>query len=356
MKKTLKKIGKVVLIVVIVIAILLAALLIFLTATEYNPQDVEALSVPQGSGSVAVGEELSFLTFNTGYAGLDKDEDFFMDGGSGVNPKNRKQVERNLAGIADTLKEYPADVYFLQETDVDSARTYNINEAEYYENTLGMPGVFAYNYKCNFVPYPLPMIGHVESGLLTMSGLTVQSAQRVSLPVPFSWPIRTCNLKRCLLIEHIPLEGTDAQLVLINLHLEAYDDGEGKAAQTKVLADIMRSEYEKGNYVVAGGDFNQTFPGVKQYPAVDEENWKPGVIGEDVLPEGFHFAFDDSLPTCRLLSAPYMGSYETSQMFVIDGFIVSPNVQVNEVQTVRTDFAYSDHQPVHMRLTLTPVS
>ncbi|WP_066645928.1 endonuclease/exonuclease/phosphatase family protein [Christensenella timonensis] len=354
MEKTLKKVGKVVLIVVLVVAILLAALLIFLTATEYNPQETEKLSVPQGTQTAAVGDELSFLTFNTGYAGLDQDEDFFMDGGSGVNPKSRGQVESNLAGIADTLKEYPADVYFLQETDVNSGRTFHIDEAAYYENALGLPGTFAYNYKCNFVPYPLPMIGQVQSGLLTMSGLAARSAQRVSLPVPFDWPIRTCNLKRCLLVEHIPLEGTDAQLVLVNLHLEAYDDGEGKAAQTRVLADVLRSEYEKGNYVVAGGDFNQTFPGVREYPAVDEENWKPGVIGEDVLPDGFRFAFDDSLPTCRLLCAPYTGSYETSQMFVIDGFIVSPNIQVEEVQTIRTDFAYSDHQPVRMRLTLTP--
>ncbi len=356
MKKTLKKIGKVLLIVISAIVIVLAALLIFLTVTEYNPQEVEELSTPQGTQGIEAGDELSILTFNTGYAGLDKGADFFMDGGSGVNPKNREQVENNLEGIADTLKEYPADVYFLQETDVNAGRTFQINEAEYYESALGLPGAFAYNYKCNFVPYPLPMIGQVESGLLTMSELKTQSARRISLPVPFSWPIRTCNLKRCLLVEHIPIEGTDAQLVLINLHLEAYDDGEGKAAQTKVLADIMRSEYEKGNYVIAGGDFNQTFPGVREYPVVDEKNWKPGVIGADVLPDGFRFVFDDRLPTCRLLNAPYTGAYETSQVFVIDGFILSPNIQVKEVQTIDTGFTYSDHQPVRVSLVLEPVA
>ena len=72
---------------------------------------------------------------------------------------------------------------------------------------------------------------------------------------------------------------------------------------------------------------------MKQYPVVDTKNWAPGVIGNDVLPDGFRFAVDDSLPTCRLLSAPYTGSYEQSQMYVIDGFIVSPNVQVKTVET-----------------------
>lgn len=49
--------------------------------------------------------------------------------------------------------------------------------------------------------------------------------------------------------------------MLVNLHLEAYDDGEGKIAQTKQLREFIQSEYEKGNYVIAGGDLNQVFPG-----------------------------------------------------------------------------------------------
>ena len=57
----------------------------------------------------------------------------------------------------------------------------------------------------------------------------------------------------------MPLEGTDKELVLINFHLEAYDSGEGKIAQSKMLAEKLESEYQQGNYVIAGGDFNQTF-------------------------------------------------------------------------------------------------
>ena len=80
----------------------------------------------------------------------------------------------------------------------------------------------------------------------------------MSLPCPFSYPIRLANLKRCLLVNRIPIEGSDKELVVINLHLEAYDDGAGKEAQTRMLAQLLREETEKGNYVIAGGDFNQT--------------------------------------------------------------------------------------------------
>ena len=64
------------------------------------------------------------------------------------------------------------------------------------------------------------------------------------------------------------------------------------------------------------------------------------------LPKHFSFAVDDSYPTCRLLNAPYTGSYETSQVYVLDGFIVSDNLKVSDISVVNTDFAYTDHQPV----------
>lgn len=333
---------------------LLACVLLYYTIREYRPSETQALKVPSGERQLSPGNSLNVLTFNTGYGGLDKTEDFFMDGGSRVQPDSREQVEKNLQGISGILEENPADVYFLQEVDLDSKRSFSINQQEYYETALDLPSVFACNFKCDFVPYPLPPIGKVESGVLTMTDLEVSSASRLSLPVSFSWPVSTCNLKRCMLETRIPLSGTDRELVLINFHLEAYDSGEGKAAQSKVLADKLSKEYEAGNYVIAGGDFNQTFEGLDTYPIREKDNWVPGVIGTDFLPEGFSFAVDDSFPTCRLLNAPYSGSFETSQVYVIDGFLVSDNLRVNQVSVVNTDFEYTDHQPVLLTVRLLP--
>lgn len=125
-----------------------------------------------------------------------------------------------------------------------------------------------------------------KSGVLTLSAYQPAQAQRQSLPVPFKWPIRVANLKRCLLVERIPVADSGRELVLINLHLEAYDDGEGKAAQTRQLLDFIHQEYEKGNYVIAGGDFNQTFEGVQRFGGQLEGKWTPGVFTEDELPQG----------------------------------------------------------------------
>ena len=127
----------------------------------------------------------------------------------------------------------------------------------------------------------------------------------------------------------IPLEGTDAELVLINFHLEAYDNGEGRTAQSNLLKEKLQSEYEAGNYVLAGGDFNQTFDDIlDKYPLLQTESWAPQVLSKDSLPEHFAYAIDDTYPTCRLLNAPYTGSYEDSQVYVLDGFIISDNLEL----------------------------
>ena len=55
---------------------------------------------------------------------------------------------------------------------------------------------------------------------------------------------------------------------------------------------------------------------------------RPVVLEAESLPEGWSYVFDDSSPTCRLLDAPY--DAETSQHYVLDGFIVSPNMEVLE--------------------------
>ena len=353
MSKT-KKVRKGAGMVLLFLAGILLLALIWLTIREYRPEAEETLAVPSGTETPAPGSSLEILTFNTGYAGLDKTQDFFMDGGSQVQPDSRQEVEENLQGIAGILKEQPADVYFLQEVDLDSKRSYRIDQQAYYQENLDLPGVFACNFKCDFIPYPLPPIGKVESGILTMTDLAVSSASRISLPESFSWPVKTCNLKRCMLETRIPLTGTDRELVLINFHLEAYDSGEGKIRQSQMLAEKLQKEYEAGNYVIAGGDFNQTFEGIDKYPLKDTDNWAPGVIGEDSLPEHFSFAVDDSYPTCRLLNEPYSGSFDTAQVYVLDGFLVSDNIKVNQVSVINTDFAYTDHQPVRLEVRLLP--
>ncbi len=353
-----KKLLKGLLVIVLVLVLALAAGIGYLSLTEYRPDEVEQLAVDltyadRADAPKAPGMTLRVLTFNTGYAGLGAESDFFMDGGKQTHPESEQTVEKNEAGILDAIRDAGADVVLLQEVDRHSTRSFYHAQTRIYPEALDMVSVFAANYQCAFVPYPWPPLGAVDSGLVTLTGQSVLRAERDALPCPFSWPLRVANLKRCLLVSYLPVEGTESELVIINLHLEAYDDGEGRKAQAEALLGRIEEEYQKGNYVIAGGDFNASFPGtLENYPVIDPETWQPGQIEIGWLPEGYTLAYDPSKPTCRLLNFPYDAANPDTQYYVIDGFILSPNVILASVETIDAGFAYSDHNPVLLTVTL----
>ncbi len=357
----MKKVLKILLIIILVVIVAVGGLFGFLTVTEFKPADIESADTLGNSASEqlvipAAGADCSILSWNIGYAGLGAGSDFFMDGGTHSMAADKAAVNEYLAGIKEVCGgDY--DFILLQEVDRKSTRTYKVDEAEALSSG---DAVFALNFSCPFVPNPNTLIiepvGMVNSGLLTCSSRNIEKAERISLPCPFSWPLRVANLKRCLLVSYIPVEGSDKELVLVNLHLEAYDSGEGKIAQTKQLREFIKTEYDKGNYVIAGGDFNQVFPGsLELYPNGHPDLWLPGELDDSLLPEGegWKYAYDSKTPTCRLLNQPYDPSDTVNtQYYVIDGFILSPNVELKSAETLDLGFADSDHNPVLINVTL----
>ena len=337
---------------IILIAVLAFALFIgYLTVTEYYPKagTRETLTINSDNDSTLPSSgPIRVLSWNIGYGALGDNADFFMDGGKGVNTASADRVKENMSSILDTVSREDPDIIFLQEADVNSMRSHHVNEVQMFtEKFPDMEPFFAYNFKVPFVPFPFPPIGTVNSGIAILSSWHQTEAVREALPCPFSWPIRVANLKRCLLITRVPAED-GKELVLVNLHLEAYDSGEGKVAQTRQLKELLESEAQKGNYVIAGGDFNQVFSSVdiSKYPA-QEGKWQAGEIDVNEFSTDLQFLMDSSTPTCRSLDQPLEGAdKETFQYYVIDGFIVSSNLDVKRFETLDEGFVSTDHNPV----------
>lgn len=352
--EVLKRILKILGIVLGVIVVAVVAFFGWLWATEFRPEAEEPVSVENPIGQTLDKSTFTILSWNVGYCALGEESDFFMDGGEDVRPDSEEVIVGNLAGVRGYVSGVKADFTLLQEVDSDSRRSYKIDEAAELRTKLGQTSAYALNFSTKFVPYPWPPIGRVHSGLLTLSHYQITEATRISLPCPFSWPVSMVNLKRCLLVSRVPIEGSDKELVLVNLHLEAYDDGEGKLAQSKQLREFVEQEYAKGNYVVAGGDWNQIFPETESvYPNAHKELWTPGYLDESELSAGWQYIWDESVPTCRLLNQPYDPTdTENTQYYVIDGFLVSPNLTVNAVETLDENFVFSDHNPVLLTLSL----
>ncbi len=351
---------------VAVLGIFIGLALALLTITEYRPDDIEALEIVNNSETViSQGASLTLMTFNLGYAGLGADEDFILDGGLKARPDSMEDVEFYLEGILSLLEMHAADIYLLQEVDLRARRSFNINQVETIHDALGteFSSVFAYNFNAIFVPFPVSFtdyIGHVESGLQTLSRHQMLESERHQFSGSFSWPLRVANLKRAMIVSRFEVEGTDKELVVVNLHMSAYDaDGSLRESEMAYLRAFMETEYALGNYVIIGGDFNQTFPSVVDNDITrmrlsedDDAYYVAFPIEDDFLPSGFVYAIDETLPTCRLLNQPYRPGTEGTQYYIIDGFMVSDNIRVDQVFTVDHGFVYSDHNPVMLEITL----
>lgn len=351
--KLRKRIVKTVLAVIIVMVVTLAAFLGTVAITDYRPGAQTPLKlVTSGSNqSLATQTTYRLLTFNTGYAALGKDENFFMDGGTAAGAQSVEEVQINLAAINQVIKQYDPDFAFLQEVDEKAQRSKNINQLTVYQqNNLNMS--FAINYKTLYVPIPVthPM-GGVVSGLVTLSKALPTSAVRYSFDGKESAIIQLFELDRCFAVSRYTVN--DRELVLINAHFSAFDKG-GKIRKLQLaqIKTFLQNEAAKGNYVILGGDFNHELPKTdsSRFTWTDAyPDWCQKFPADFDL-SGYSWAVDAQTPSVRSVDHAYVDGENFKA--VIDGFLVSDNINIQRVRGLNLNFQNSDHNPVILNFSL----
>ena len=190
---------------------------------------------------------------------------------------------------------------------------------------------------------------------MTFSSFNIKSAERVELPIE-TGITKILDLDRCYSKQRIGVEG-GKELVLYNFHLSAYtSDGTIANEQLKLVLDDMEAEIKKGNYCIAGGDFNKDILGDSSvyFGKADQTYTWAQPIPEGVL-EGRPVKLvapldpDHPVPSCRNADSAY---HQGQFVLTIDGFLVSENVTVISSAVMDTGFAYSDHNPVKMSFRL----
>lgn len=383
-KKSLKITGMALLLAIELLLLIVLSYVAYLSANYYRIPDKTALTVNNNEyiynadenaekverSLVTMDGTYTISTYNIGFGAYSHDFDFFMDSGtmkdgtkvSGLQSKAKDQatVLTNTNGAMDVIYNLNTDFSFFQEVDVKADRSRFVNQyamlqekfLENYSSSIAM------NMHCGYLMYPFnDPHGSVQAGQVTLSKYKIESAVRRSFPIDESFINKFFDLDRCFVVNRLKIENSDKELVLINLHMSAYDEG-GKirAKQLEMLSEFIESEYEKGNYVIAGGDWNHdiadSLNAFKSGQLVPE--WVQQITDEDI-PEGFHFAKSLNAPTCRSTDMPYTvdeNNVPVNYTVVVDGFLVSDNVKVNHVENIDTNFAYSDHNPVAMSFSL----
>ncbi len=361
----MKKVLKALLAVLLAIVLIVGGYFAYLFLSFHRMGDNVTLEVEDNQlGKILFAEDESgeaqtykIVSWNIGFGAYESDYGFFMDGGTESRAWSKERLDQNLKTIGQVLNDQDADFYIIQEVDRDSTRSYHVDEAIYMKDACaGMSNVWALNYDSPYLMYPFTSPhGKSVAGLMTFTDYEITSAIRRELPIE-SGLTKFLDLDRCYSVCRMNVDN-GKELVLYNMHLSAYtSDGTIANEQLRLLVADMKAEYEKGNYVVCGGDFNKDILGDSSvyFGKSDVEyTWA------QPLPEGIFDGTglqlvepldeENPLPSCRNADGPY---HQGQYVLTIDGFIVSDNVEVVSSDVIDMQFAYSDHNPVEMTFIL----
>ena len=307
---------------------------------------------------VETGESCRVVSYNIGFGAYSADYTFFMDAGKESRARSAEAVEENVSGALAAVEELSPDLVLFQEVDVEGTRSCHVDELAIILRTMeGYSSTFAQNYDSPYLLWPLTAPhGANRSGQATVSRFAISSALRRRLPVEEGL-MKLVDLDRCYSVQRIPVDN-GRELVVYNLHLSAYtSDGSIATEQMELLFGDMAAEYQAGNYVVAGGDFNRDLLGDSDavFGVSGEGYTWAQPVPDGLVPDGLTLVApldpENPVPSCRNADRPYGPD---SYVLTVDGFVVSDNVEILDQGVADTMFQWSDHNPVYMDVVLRP--
>lgn len=204
---------------------------------------------------------LEVMTYNLGYLSgmtnnlsIKRERDFFVE---------------NLNQTKNLFRETAPDIVGFQEIDFGANRSFDANQLD----SLALSGNYltAYrsiNWDKNYVPFPYwppsNHFGRMLSGQAVLSKFPITMSETIVLPPNFESPYyyRMFYLDR--LLQVVEIEFLGKKIVIMNVHLEAYD----LPTRLKQI-EIVKKEFERyalSQPVILMGDFNSEIPSQTEQP------------------------------------------------------------------------------------------
>ncbi len=282
-------------------------------------------------------DTISVMTYNLGYLSG-------MTNNLPVSPE-KDLFDQNLSLAKELIADSKADVIGIQEIDYQSSRSYGVDQLE--ELSQGyLEAVRSVNWDKNYVPFPYwpPQVqfGSMQSGQAILSKYPVLNSQRIVLDKPQTAPFYYNAFYLDRLIQMAELEIGSRQLIVLNVHLEAFDEIT-REEQAKILLQLVDSLISDRPLIVMG-DFNARPPfASEQMTKENTMKWfyehpelSAAVSQQEYLKnETGHFTFDTSAP------------YEKLDYIFYNHRFINPikGTVLSEAGPI------SDHLPVHFTFT-----
>jgi endonuclease/exonuclease/phosphatase family metal-dependent hydrolase len=206
--------------------------------------------------------------------------DFFFDCFGNRVLMNHNEVIKNLNNVADFIKNTNPDILFIQEIDLNSKRSANINQIDWIiNNTEFNYAVYTSQWKASYIPSK--GLGRMDSGVAIFSKWPLTNATRMALPLikEQNAVVQYFYLKRCLLECEVVIN--NSLVTLLTTHTEAYANDGTKKAQLELIYSRLNKLDSVGKNFIIGGDFNALPPNTSHVKGFDDSACPSGTFDAD---------------------------------------------------------------------------
>jgi endonuclease/exonuclease/phosphatase family metal-dependent hydrolase len=283
-------------------------------------------------------DTLSVMTYNIGW----------LSGMTNNLPVDRDEslYAQNLKDALVFFEEYRSDIIGFQEIDVFAKRSFFYNQPDSLGIHLAyLNGALAVNWDKKYVPFPywpFPYhFGKLISGQYLMSDLEILKNDYVTLPKPVNAPFYYNAFYLDRLIQKTWLKTNKGDLLVMNVHLEAFDQETRIMQVEAVIEEYLK--YADDLPVLLIGDFNSRAMG--EEGSLDESARRMFEV------PGVAVAITDSI----FAIAP-IGSYTFSSGDPVEKidyiFYNTKFIEKLDAKVIQEFGEVSDHLPVWMRFVI----
>jgi endonuclease/exonuclease/phosphatase family metal-dependent hydrolase len=258
MKMNPRKIGKIVLALLIVLLLFVIMFYFWGSASKRSEANEATLYFNENAKSKRANDTLCVMTYNIGYLSG-------MTNNLAVE-RDKELFETNQKRLQALLKDLRPDVCCFQEIDFHSSRSYYVDQLGEISKELNYPfSSRVINWDKNYVPFPYwppsMQFGEILSGQAIASVYPIKKNESLLLQkgdYPFYY--NAFYLDRLAQVNILNIG--DRELLVINVHLEAWDARAREIQADQLIA--LFNKYEKDYPILLMGDFNSTPPGAEK--------------------------------------------------------------------------------------------
>jgi len=303
--------------------------------------DKYSVIINHNNNKKIIGDTLNIMTYNIGW----------LSGSTNNLPIERNEVlyKRNLRETIKALKINRPNIIAFQEIDIDANRSFNYNQPDSLAKGLEYKfGALAINWDKKYVPFPginpKYFFKKTISAQYILSDLEIIKNSSEKLIKPLNAPFYYNAFYLDRLIQHTLLKTNKGQLMILNLHLEAFDE---ETREIHIKAAISAFNKYKNVYpTLLIGDFNSP---------QNNSNLRNEVLNKLFENDNIGVAINDSVySNNRIANNTYSSKNPNTKIDFI--FYNSDKIKKIDSDVMQEIGETSDHFPIWMKFVIIPAT